>query len=175
MKFRVVAITVLSSAIVCSNSYADTQSTGDFLQIAVPAVGLATAFYLDDDEGKIQFYKSFGTTWLITHGLKNTVKKERPDGSNDQSFPSGHTSAAFQGAAFIHKRYGLNYGLAAYAAASYVGYSRVNSDKHDNADVIAGAVIGTLSSFYFTTEYKSITVTPTADLDGYQVNLSMKW
>jgi membrane-associated phospholipid phosphatase len=158
-----------------TNSFSDTQKTGDLLQIVVPAVGLATAFYLDDEEGQLQFYKSFGTNWLITHALKNTVKKERPDGSNDQSFPSGHTSAAFQGAAFIHKRYGWNYGIAAYAAASYVGYSRVDSDKHDNADVLAGALIGTLSSFYFTTEYKNISVTPIAWQQGYQINISMKW
>jgi len=69
------------------------------------------------------------------------VDKKRPTGSN-QSFPSGHTSAVFQGAAFIHKRYGLKQAAAAYIGATFVGYSRVESDKHFTEDVIAGAALG---------------------------------
>ena len=48
-------------------------------------------------------------------------------------------------ATFIQQRYGWQYGLPAYVAASYVGYTRVASDQHYLEDVLAGAAIGALA------------------------------
>ncbi len=127
------------------------ERAGDLLQVIVPAVAYGLTFHKVDEEGRPQFYKSFATTIGATHLLKNTIKAERPNGS-DQSFPSGHTSAAFQGAAFIHARYGFEQAWPAYAAAAFVGYSRVDSDSHHTRDVIAGAALGIAASFYFTPE-----------------------
>ncbi len=153
------------------------EKQGDILQILIPLTAYSSTFYMDDKEGRYQFYKSFLTTVIITHTLKHTVNKRRPDNNGYQSFPSGHTSAAFQGATFIQKRYGWKYGLPAYAAASFVGWSRIEgeSDKHDLTDVLAGAAIGTLSSYYFTTEYKNITVAPFVKSSAIGINLSMDW
>lgn len=137
----------------------DTEKTGDTLQILIPTIGYSTALYLGDKEGQYQFYKSLGTTIGITFGLKYSINRQRPNGS-DYSFPSGHTSSAFQGASFIHQRYGLKYGWIAYLGASFVGYSRVKANVHYTTDVIAGAIIGTMSSYYFTTPYKDYTITP---------------
>ena len=175
MKLKIKLICAAILFTMNTSAYSDVEKTGDILQIVVPASGLLAAFYLDDDEGKTQFYKSFATTFLITHGLKNTVKKRRPDSNNRESFPSGHTSSAFQGAAFIQKRYGWNYGVPAYIAAAYVGYSRVDTRHHDNADVLMGAMIGVLSSYYFTTEYKNIDLKPVVLGDQYGIDLSMRW
>jgi len=151
--------------------------TGDVLQVLVPLSGYAATFYLDDTEVRNQFYKSFLSTFLITHALKITVNERRPANNGNQSFPSGHTSSAFQGAAFIQKRYGWEYGLPAYAAATLVGYSRIEdeSKKHYFHDVIAGAAIGTLSSYYFTTPYKNTSLIPYADRDSVGIDLSMRW
>jgi len=77
------------------------------------------------------------------------IDKDRPDGSNSNSFPSGHTSAAFTGATFIHRRYGLNTALSAYAVASFVGFSRVHAQKHYWEDVIAGAALAGVNSWLF--------------------------
>lgn len=44
--------------------------------------------------------------------------------------PSGHTSAAFQGDAFIHKRYGFDYAIVPYMGAIFTGYSRVHANKN---------------------------------------------
>ena len=151
------------------------ETNGDILQIIIPSVAYGTTFFMDDDSGRSEFYKSFFTNLLITHGLKSVINEKRPNGSS-KSFPSGHTSAAFQGAAFIHKRYGLAYSIPAYLAATYVGYSRVESKNHYSHDVVAGAIIGTCSSFYFTTEYKDLTVTPyTLRGHGYGIQLTYKW
>lgn len=41
-----------------------------------------------------------------TEILKVTVRRERPDGSNSQSFPSGHASDAFTWATVFERHYG---------------------------------------------------------------------
>ncbi len=148
------------------------EQAGDALQILVPSVAYATTLYLNDKKGQAQFYKAFATNLAITFGLKNSVAKKRPNGGI-HSFPSGHTSAAFQGAAFIHKRYGLQYSIPAYLAAGFVGYSRVESKYHFNEDVIAGAAIGIISSFYFTTSFHNISIRPLLKNRTITVQLSM--
>jgi membrane-associated phospholipid phosphatase len=147
-----------------SNLYADRTETiaeiGDYIQIAIPLTAWGTTLYLGDTEGQIQFYESFATNIAVTHGLKYLVKEKRPDSSNLDSFPSGHTSASFQGAVFIHLRYGLKYAIPAYIAATYVGFSRVYANKHYTHDVIAGAIIGSASAVIFTDKYKNIDISP---------------
>lgn len=155
----------------------NTEKAGDVLQILLPASAYAATFAIDDPEGRRQFYKSFATNLAVTYALKYSVNKSRPEGNGDHAFPSGHTSVAFQSAAFIHKRYGLKYGIPAYAAASYVGWSRVEgeSDRHDWSDVAAGAAIGIISSYYFTEPYKGFTITPTAGKDALGITISKAW
>jgi membrane-associated phospholipid phosphatase len=151
---------------------ADTiETTGDVLQILIPTAGLVATRYMDDDEGSMQFLKSFGTTFIVTQGLKHTVDKKRPNGS-DKSFPSGHTSAAFQGASFIQMRYGWKYGIPSYLGAAFVGYSRVETDHHYVIDVIAGAALGIASNYFFTTPYKGITIKPIANNGVYGLSLA---
>lgn len=123
--------------------------TGDLLAVAVPAVAYGMTFSKDDEQGRNEFYKSFAATIGVTQVLKNTVNEKRPNGGV-HSFPSGHTSGAFQGAAFIHARYGLDAALPAYAASTLVAYSRVDGNYHYAHDVIAGAAIGYAMSMYFT-------------------------
>ena len=151
---------------------------GDILQIAIPATAYASTFYMKDSEGRAQFYKSFFTNLGITYTLKYAIDKQRPENHGYQSFPSGHTSAAFQGASFIHKRYGWKYALPAYLGATYVGWSRMEgeSDKHDIIDVIAGAGIGIASSFIFTKPYDNgVQVTPVATSNFWGITFSKKW
>ncbi len=150
------------------------EQSGDIIQILIPAIAYGTTFYLDDSDGRTQFYKSFAATVLVTHGLKNIVNKKRPNGS-DKSFPSGHTSAAFQGAAFIHKRYGFTASIPAYIGAIFVGYSRVESKNHYVEDVLAGAAIGIASSFYFTDPYKGFVITPVASNGTYGISVTKRW
>ncbi len=150
------------------------QLSGDIFKFLIPAAAYTSTWMLDDKEGRMQFYKSFVTNWGITYGLKRTINKERPDGGR-HAFPSWHTSASFQGAAFIQKRYGWKVGLPCYAIASYVGWSRIHSDKHDASDVLAGAVIGTAVSYLFTKPYKGVSVSPMAVEDGFGLNFSFKW
>lgn len=153
------------------------EQAGDVLQVLIPATAYATTLYLDDAEGEKQFYQSFFTNLAVTYALKYAVNKPRQENNGKYSFPSGHTSAAFQGAAFIHRRYGLKYGLPAYLSATYVGWSRVEgeSDKHDFTDVAAGMLIGTLSSYYFTTPYKDLVIRPELENQYIGFNVQYRW
>jgi membrane-associated phospholipid phosphatase len=145
------------------NLYADViETTGNILRILIPSIAYGATYYYDDKKGRDQFYKSFATNMAITYGLKYSVDKKRPNG-DDYSFPSGHTSVTFASSTFIHKRYGFNYALPAYLASAFTGYSRVESDNHYTIDVLAGAVVGVLSSYFFTTKYKGYTITPKVD------------
>jgi membrane-associated phospholipid phosphatase len=152
------------------------EKNGDKLQLLILTLGLSgTLFYEEGYQGSFQFIQSFVSSQLITEGLKLTVEKERPNGNCCNSFPSGHASKAFMGASFIHKRYGLNYGVPAYIGATYVAYSRVHADKHYVEDVLAGAAIGVLSSFYFTTPYKNLEIIPVVRNGTYGINFNSRW
>ncbi len=155
--------------------YADSiEKIGNVFWILLPSTAYGTTFIIEDEAGRNQFYKSFATTLVTTYALKYAVNKERPNGG-EHSFPSYHTSSAFQSAAFIQMRYGWDYGLAAYAAASFVGYSRVHSDAHYTVDVVAGALIGILSSYYFTTPYENITITPQVNKELTGLFIQYRW
>lgn len=87
----------------------------------------------------------------VTDGLKDWVGRERPDGSNRRSFPSGHASSA--SAATTLARHNLDYldlvpwldtslraGLFGIAGAT--GWARVEAEKHYVSDVLVGNALG---------------------------------
>lgn len=123
---------------------------GDVGKWAIP--GAAAVFSLccqeePDKEGVLQLGTSVLLTVGVVQGLKHAIDRERPNG-DDHAFPSGHTAVAFSGASYLHYRYGWQYGTPAYLAASVVGYSRIEADKHFVSDVVAGAAIANLLSFF---------------------------
>ncbi len=127
---------------------------GDVLLFGMPLAAGLTTVIIKDKEGSWQFAKGFLVNQALTIGLKSIIQKPRPDFSNNNAFPSGHTSTTFQSAAFIQKRYGWKYGIPAYALAGFTAYSRIEGKKHDGWDVAAGIVIGIGSSYLFTTPYQ---------------------
>lgn len=131
------------------------KTAGDVLLVTMPALAMGSTFiWQDGQKGSYQFSKALASTVALTYALKLTVKKERPNKENNNSFPSGHTSIAFASAAFVQKRYGWEYGIPAYALAGYVGYTRIKATKHDGWDVLAGAAIGVGMSYLFTKPYE---------------------
>ena len=88
-------------------------------------------------------------TLVVVGGLKNATKVMRPDGSNNRSFPSGHTATAFMTATMLSKEYGGRspwYGVGAYSVATATGLMRMANNKHWLSDVLAGAGFGILST-----------------------------
>jgi len=147
----------------CSNSFAKStiEEIGDFTQIIVPAYAFMMAMNEKDWEGVKQFGYSFTAMQISVIGLKSAIDAERPNCSDNNSFPSGHTASAFSGATFIHKRYGIKRAIIPYLLAGFTGYSRIYAEKHNFCDVAAGAVISSLFTWLFVSEY-----------DGVQVSVS---
>ncbi|WP_157366578.1 phosphatase PAP2 family protein [Aquimarina agarilytica] len=130
------------------------ETTGDVFLVTIPTVTFGTTLILGDKKGATQFIKSFVLNQVITLSLKVGINKPRPKNNGDFGFPSGHTSTAFQGASFIHRRYGFKYSIPAYLAAGFTAFSRIDADKHDGYDVLAGTIIGIGSTYIFTTPYQ---------------------
>lgn len=91
-------------------------------------------------------YVIMGST---VYGLKTVIDAPRPDGSDNNSFPSGHTAIAFMGAEFFRKEFGERsvwYGVAGYTLATTTALLRLHHKRHRPIDVAAGAIIGVLST-----------------------------
>ncbi len=155
--FRIGLVFLIIIAFMPNNSLASDdewiEKTGDVLQIALPVGAGATTLILKDWEGSLQFAKTFAASWATVYGLKVLISKMRPASENRLSHPSGHTMGAFAGAAFIDTRYGHTFGIPAYALAAFTGWSRVYADKHFADDVVSGASISMLWTWFFTTPY----------------------
>lgn len=85
----------------------------------------------------------------VVHGLKNTVRRERPDLSSNVSFPSGHTASAFWAATIFHKEYSKKYpwiSVMSYGIATTTGALRVMNNRHWFSDICVGAGIGILTT-----------------------------
>lgn len=128
--------------------------SGDILQIAIPTIAFTTTLGMKDFKGSQEFLTGFAATCATTFALKYALNEKRPN-HKSCSFPSGHTAIAFFGSGFIHKRYGLKYAFVAYAAALFVGYTRVNIKEHWMHDIVGGAAIGLLYSYLLTTPYQN--------------------
>lgn len=148
---------------------------GDVLQFVLPAAAYGMTFGFQDPEGRIQYTKSLALSTAVTWGLKLSVDRERPNGGS-YSMPSGHASVAFSGASFIQRRYGWEYGIPAYMAATFVAFSRVHSDDHFVEDVAVGAFIGIISTYLFTDPYeRGLHVVPLVGNGTYGVLFTTQW
>jgi membrane-associated phospholipid phosphatase len=84
-------------------------------------------------------------TEVLVEPLKFAVHRERPDGSDHQSFPSGHAAVTFATATVIERHLGWRKAVLGYAIASYVAMSRIHDNKHYLSDVVFGAAVGTIA------------------------------
>lgn len=88
---------------------------------------------------------SSGTAWI----LKKAIKKERPDGTDFHSFPSGHSTLVFTGAHILHKEYGKVspwISVGGYTIATLTAADRIRRNRHDWLDVVSGTAIGIAST-----------------------------
>jgi hypothetical protein len=84
-------------------------------------------------------------TELVVQPTKFAVGRQRPDASNHQSFPSGHSAITFAGATVLERHLGWRKSLLAYTVASYVAASRLHDNRHYLSDVVFGAAVGSIA------------------------------
>ena len=87
--------------------------------------------------------------------LKHTIDMPRPDGKENNSFPSGHTATAFMAATLLNKEYGHIspwIPTMSYIVASATAVGRQYNSQHWVSDLLVGAGIGIVSAelgYYF--------------------------
>lgn len=96
-----------------------------------------------------RFIVNTGASVIVAFGvktvLKKAIKEDRPDHSDNKSFPSGHAAMAFAAARSIDKEFRKDciwIPIAGYAAATAIGVERIASKRHHWYDVVAGAGVG---------------------------------
>jgi PAP2 superfamily len=126
----------------------------DFMQFtphvavfALDGIGVKSKHGFND---KVGLMLTGGIIMLGTvYALKYTTNEIRPDNSNANSFPSGHTANAFFGATVLAEEYkdqSILYPIAGYTVATATGVFRVLNNKHWASDVLVGAGVGILSA-----------------------------
>lgn len=93
--------------------------------------------------------KALGVNTVLTLGLKDLINSPRPNGKDNYSLPSGHTSTAFAVARFADlelRHFGWGVPVSVYTVATTVGALRIANNAHWLPDVLAGAATGLLST-----------------------------
>lgn len=149
--FLVLAFVLFSTRASAGGAF---ETYGDVAAMAIPAMAGAVAIYRNDGDGLVRLATAYAASVALTHGLKLIVRRMRPDGSNELSFPSGHSTRAFVGASYIHYRYGFRRAIPAYIAAVAVAASRVDARKHYWSDVIAAALLAHAVAYALAGQYE---------------------
>src|SRR5207247_9422036 len=89
--------------------------------------------------------QSLAMSEVLTQTLKYTTRRERPDHSGRNSFPSGHAADTFAFATALERHPGWRYFVPAYAFASYVALSRLPANRHWLSDAVFGASVGIIA------------------------------
>ena len=150
------------------------ETSGDVLRAVIPLVAYGVAWKRDDDEGRRQFAWAFGGTVVSTLALKEIVDDEGPEGQSN-AFPSGHAATAFAGAAFLQRRYGWRTAWPAWLGAAYTGWTRLDADEHDAADVLAGAALAAAWNWWLVEPAEGPVVQPVVDADTVGVRVDWRF
>jgi membrane-associated phospholipid phosphatase len=89
--------------------------------------------------------QSLAMSEILTQTLKYTTRRERPDLSSRNSFPSGHAADTFAFATALERHLGWRYAAPAYTFASYVAISRLPANRHWFSDAVFGAAVGIIA------------------------------
>lgn len=150
---------------------------GDVLATAMPLATLGTELVRGDREGAWQYTLTFAASSAGTELLKRTIHVERPDGSNDQSFPSGHAAGAFSAAAYVRRRHGWGVAWPMYVAAAYVGHTRVAAHRHRWSDVAGAALLSEAAAWWLVEPSPDarIVVTPALGHRYVGLQIAARW
>jgi len=123
------------------------QFTSIALAAGLNIAGVKAQHKIGSQIARLALAEAIGNT--VVYGLKTGTKHMRPNGSANNSFPSGHTAQAFLAARFVDKEFGKKnpwVSCLAYGMAATTGFCRVVKNKHWASDVLVGAGVGILST-----------------------------
>lgn len=125
-------------------------TSGEAVAIALPVIAGGISLFRSDWDGLADDIVVTGAT---TFALNHLVRERRPDGSDYQSFPSDQAGIAFAPVFFLWHRYGWEYGVPVLAAATFVGFARIDARQHHWYDVATSAAIGFTYDQFVTRRY----------------------
>ncbi len=161
----------------------------DILGTGVPGAILAGGLWLygakahhehEVQSGQAQL-EALAVTGVVTTILKVTLRRQRPDSSDNHSFPSGHTSTMFATAATLNEFYSWKVSVPAYALAALTGLGRVSSGRHYISDVTAGATLGMVFGHAFGRFHRGklgdhdVVILPVIDEDSGRILVTYHW
>jgi len=129
----------------------DFHTNADDFLLFVPALTMYTADILKVKSQNDAFTQtkilaiSLVATNVLTFGIKELSNETRPNGEDESSFPSGHTSNAFVMATVLFHEFKQTKPVLAYSGflfASATGALRVLNNEHWVSDVLVGAGLG---------------------------------
>lgn len=139
---------------------------GGLAPVILGTLGYGLVF--NNDKAKNAAISSIGAIilgQLVIETLKSATHRSRPEdgvgafdfkgfglGSDNTSFGSGHSAAAWSVASVFAEEYGDEYKWApvvAYSLAALTSYSRMNKNKHWASDVVVGAMVGYVAGKVF--------------------------
>ncbi len=152
----------------------DQSRVGDLLGTGVPGVTIAVTQLFVDKENGAAHSEALVWSFATTSVLKLGNQRQRPNGLNRHSMPSGHTSTIFTTATSLAYAYGWKVAVPAYVLATFVALTRVSDDAHWLSDTIAGATIGI---FWGRAASDHHQITSTSALEPWFIDdgLGVKW
>lgn len=128
----------VNHALVGSNTAENIFKAGEILGELGTLLGGASAVYAVGrikDEPKVShlgmdLIEALAMSEALTQTMKYTVRRERPDGSSKNSFPSGHAADTFAFATALERHLNWKYSVPAYIFSSYVAISRLPANRH---------------------------------------------
>jgi membrane-associated phospholipid phosphatase len=134
-----------------NDAFPDFSTNADDFLMFVPALTMYTADLLKVESKNDAFTQtkylliSGIVTNIVTFGIKHLSNETRPNGEDELSLPSGHTSNAFVMATVLFHEFKDTKPVLAYSGfvfASATGVLRVLNNEHWTSDVLVGAGIG---------------------------------
>ena len=143
----------VNEALVGSDAAERIFKAGEIMGELGPLLASASAVYAVGrlkDEPKVShvgmdLIQSLAMAEALTQTLKYTTRRERPDHSGHNSFPSGHAADTFAFATALERHLGWRYFVPAYVFSSYVAISRLPANRHWLSDAVFGSAVGIIA------------------------------
>jgi hypothetical protein len=154
--------------------------------LLTPGGEFGTEWWVAKAKGYAVDLAAMGSTAAVTGILKRTTKRERPNGQDDMSFPSGHASSAAVNVRLAERhleliamnrptRLALDGGL--YAIGFGTAWARIEAGKHFPADTLFSIGLGNFFGAFFTDAFLGLAGNPAysvafTPVDGHGYMLS---
>jgi len=141
-----------------------------------PFIVLGVSLFKQDYKGAIWSQALIHGAYSLNNPIEKKVDKRRPCGCKG-SFPSGHMVAMSASAAYLHGRYGLEYGLPLYMGSFILSIDRVRGKAHSWEDMIGTAIITSALVYVLTPAYfEEMSFVPVvkAERDEFTIGLRFK-